>query len=358
MSTSGPQRPRGSATSFREQFELGRALRDYVARRLVQPIEARIEARVSTGRIARESEVSVQAGLDALGLTVQPKQQELGSRFGEMKEREEKEAHARLVAGVDGCEEGVLANGPLLADRCDDLHRVLEARWAGAAKELEPELDDAPQEDEVPARGVFACGEEQVVVHPEPVSELGLLVSKQREAGQEKRAVEGSDALEGLDRQRGSENERTVGAGLDVSRPLRLLLGGQQNRRRGRALEVEPFTRRDDVRAGERHHEVRRTLAFGQWIAGTETRQYPHSILNGGGAILGGDDFDRPMSVKRLERVRSSHGDKAMKGDGGSFDLPSHTALTGIYRFSNKLQLNPPVDDGPQQSAAPPEVMR
>ena len=122
-------------------------------------------------------------------------------------------------------------------------------------------------------------------MHAQPVPELGLLLPEQRETREEQRAIERGDALVGFDGQRGGEDEGAVGAGFDVGRPLRLLLGGQQHTRGRRPLEVQPLARRNHVRAGEGHHELRRTLAFGQRLPGGEARQYPHSVLNGGSAI-------------------------------------------------------------------------
>ncbi len=171
------------------------------------------------------------------------------------------------------------------------------------------------------------------------MSELGLLSAEDREPREQQRAIQRGDALVGFDGQCRGEYERPIGARLDVGGPLRLLLGGQQDTRRGRSLEVEPFARRDDVRTGERHDEVRRALAFGQRLAGAETSQHPHSVLNGGGAVLRGDDFDRPMSVKGLERVGSSHVDGATSGEDRA-SRSTHTPLTGISRFSNKLRLS------------------
>src|SRR6185437_6574701 len=156
-----------------EQLELRGALCDDAARRLVQPVEARIEPRVTAGRVARETEMAVQPSLDAFRLAVQPKEQQLGRRFGEMKEREQEEAHTRVVARVDGGEERWFAQRTLLADRCDDLHRMLEAGWARASKELKPQLGDPSQERQIPARRILARGEEQLVVDAQPVSEFG-----------------------------------------------------------------------------------------------------------------------------------------------------------------------------------------
>ena len=175
------------------------ALRDDASRSLVQPIEACIEARIAAGGVARQREVAVQPRVDALRLAVQAEEQQLRRRLGEMEQREEEEAHSRLVGGVDGREKRGLANGPLFANRRDDLHRVLQPRRSGAAQHVDPQLDDAPQKHEIPSRFVFGRREEQIVVGAKPVAKLGLLVAEHSETGEEQGAVERGDALVGLD---------------------------------------------------------------------------------------------------------------------------------------------------------------
>ena len=74
-----------------------------------------------------------------------------------------------------------------------------------------------------------------------------------------RRAVERGDALVGFDGQRGREDERAIGADLDVRGALRFLFGGE-NRADGDAApsKSSQSLAAIDVGAGERHDEVRR----------------------------------------------------------------------------------------------------
>src|SRR5947209_3786126 len=117
---------RRSAARLGEQLELRRSLLDDTSRRFEQPVEARVEARISARRVTREGEVTVEPCVDALRFTMEAKEQQLGRGFGEMKEREHEEAHSRLVGRVDGLEERGLAQWALFTDRRDELHRVFE----------------------------------------------------------------------------------------------------------------------------------------------------------------------------------------------------------------------------------------
>src|SRR5262245_52600876 len=103
-----------SAAGFGQQLQLRRSLSDDAARRLVQPVEARIQSRIAAGGVARETEMAVEPGLHALGLSVQAEEQKIGRGFGEMEERECEESHSRFVSGVDRREEGGLADRTLL----------------------------------------------------------------------------------------------------------------------------------------------------------------------------------------------------------------------------------------------------
>src|SRR5678815_1146342 len=51
---------------FGQKLELGRSQLDGAPRRFVEPIEARIESRITTGGVARQREVAVEARFDAL----------------------------------------------------------------------------------------------------------------------------------------------------------------------------------------------------------------------------------------------------------------------------------------------------
>src|SRR5262245_49219342 len=89
-----------STTGFGQELELRGALRDDAARRLVQPVEAGVQPRITAGGVARQGEMAVEPSLHALGLPVQPEEQQLRRGFGEMKEREQEEPHPRFVGDV------------------------------------------------------------------------------------------------------------------------------------------------------------------------------------------------------------------------------------------------------------------
>src|SRR5512143_3311997 len=122
-----------SSAALGQQLELGGPLGHDLAGRLVQPVEAGVESRITAGGIAGEREVAVEPRFDALGLTVQSEEEQLGGCLGQMEEREDVEAHARFVGGVDGAEERRLADWAFLANRGDNLHGVLETGRTGAA---------------------------------------------------------------------------------------------------------------------------------------------------------------------------------------------------------------------------------
>src|SRR5690349_20084006 len=99
-----------SRAGFGQQRELSSSLGDDLSRGLIQPVEAGVEAGVAAGGISRECEMAVESCVDALGLSVQSKEQQLGRGLGEMEQREHVEAHASLIDRVDGAEERGLTN--------------------------------------------------------------------------------------------------------------------------------------------------------------------------------------------------------------------------------------------------------
>ena len=152
------------------------------------------------------------------------------------------------------------------------------------------------------------------------MAKLRLLVAELGESGQEQGAVEGGDLLVRLDGERRREDERAIGADLDVRRALSLLFGGEQGAGRSGALEVEPFTGRDDVRAGQWHDELGQRRLSRRSLAGAEPREHAHCELDRRRPVLGRDDLHGPMAVERLERVRRKSGgrDRRRSHVGGS----------------------------------------
>src|SRR4029079_808226 len=126
---------------------------------------------------------------------VNPKKQQLGGCLGQVKEGKEKEAKSILLERVGGGDDHVVARGSLLPDRRDDLHRVLESGRTRAAQDVRPQLDDAAQQDEIPARVILGAREEERFVRLEPLAELGLLVSELRESGEQQRSIQHGNAL-------------------------------------------------------------------------------------------------------------------------------------------------------------------
>src|SRR5678815_1146343 len=86
---------------FGQKLELGRSQLDGAPRRFVEPIEARIESRITTGGVARQREVGGEARFDARRLAVNPKKQQLGGCLGQVKEGKEKEAKSILLERVE-----------------------------------------------------------------------------------------------------------------------------------------------------------------------------------------------------------------------------------------------------------------
>src|SRR4029079_11181506 len=186
---------------------------------------------------------------------VNPKKQQLGGCLGQVKEGKEKEAKSILLERVGGGDDHVVARGSLLPNRRDDLHRVLESGRTRAAQDVRPQLDDAAQQDEIPTRVILSARKQQRLIRFEPLAKLGLLVSELRESGEQQRAIQHGDSLGGggIDRQRGSEDEGAIRAGLDVSGALRPLCEGENPCRRRATSEIEPLARRDSIGARERN---------------------------------------------------------------------------------------------------------
>jgi len=341
-----------SRAALGQQLELGGALGHDLARSLVQPVEACIEAGISAGGVAREREMTVEPRRDALGLAVQTEEQQLSRGLCQMEQREDVEAHARLVGRVHRSEEHRLTHGALFANRRDDLHRVLETRGASSAENVRPELDDAAKQVEIPALGVLGRGEEDSLVGAKPIAELCLLMCELRETSQQQRAIQRGRPFVRLERERGGQDESSIGAGFNVRRALGLLFAGQDGGGRRGAVEIEPLRRRDDVRPGQRHHEVGGRLRFGRRVTTAQPRENPHPVLNGGRTVLGSDDLDRPMAIQGFERTLSGHDALATVGQGGTAS-PSHPSLTGLRTISNNSRLSEPTQVTTTVAVAP-----
>ena len=87
-----------------QQLELCGSELDGASRGFVQPVEARVESRITAGRVTGELEVAVEAGLDARRFAVDAEEQQLCRGFGQVKEREQEKAKSILFDGV--CREG------------------------------------------------------------------------------------------------------------------------------------------------------------------------------------------------------------------------------------------------------------
>ena len=112
---------RRSAASLRQELELCGALRNDATSRFEQPIEARIQTRITSGGVTREHEVPVQSLIHALRFTVEPEEQQLGARFRQMKEREQIELQLDVFGVRCLGEECGFTSWSLFANRCDCL---------------------------------------------------------------------------------------------------------------------------------------------------------------------------------------------------------------------------------------------
>ena len=329
---------------FGQQLELGRSERDDSSRRLVQPIEARVQPRISAGGVAGQREVAVQPRLDALGLAVHAEEQQLGRGLGQMKQREEKKRIRVCSAASTVAKIAASRIGPLLADRRDDLHRVLEARRTGAAQHVRPHFDDASQQRQVPARRVLGAREEQRFVG---ASTIGGTRSACSRAGRGRRATAFGTARRRVRRDRPgsaavSTNARSAPASMWAAR-CASLFGGQPRRRRRGSLEIEPFAGGDRVRAGEGNDEIRQRLGRRWRLAVAQPRQHAHGVAKGGRAVLRRDNLDRPMAIQVLERIDRlyrglCHEEKSMAGTARLPDTVSDIAQTDECRTGNSVR--------------------
>src|SRR5438034_5523500 len=83
---------RGASGRVREQVELRRSPRDDASRRFVEPVEGSVTARVARGGFAGERERHENPLANVGRLSVQPEEQQLGGRIGEMVEREKEKS--------------------------------------------------------------------------------------------------------------------------------------------------------------------------------------------------------------------------------------------------------------------------
>ena len=237
-------------------------------------------------------------------LTVQAKEQQLGRGFGEMEEREGVEAHPRLVRRIHSREEFGFAHRAVFADRRNDLHRVFEARRPGTAKHVRPQLHDAAQQDEIPARFVLGARKEQLFVGAEPGPELGLLVPELSEPAEEQCAVQRRNAL-----------VRPDGQGIAVRMNARSAPTSMWAARCA-SCSAESIAVGAAAPSKSSHSPAAMTYAPARGTTnsggGTErsTASPAHSRVNTpmlywscGGAVFRRDDLDRPMAVECFEGV-------------------------------------------------------
>ena len=135
-----------------QQLELRRTLLDDARGRFVQPLQRGQDLHVARRRGTSERQRDVDALRDVVRRAVDSVQQKLRRGFAEMEEREQIEAHPHLLRFVEARQQLSLPRAALLANRRHELHRALESRGSGAAEDFCPQLDDAPQEQQIPAQ--------------------------------------------------------------------------------------------------------------------------------------------------------------------------------------------------------------
>ena len=122
-------------------------------------------------------------------------QQKLRRGFAEMEEREQIEAHPHLLRFVEARQQLSLPRAALLANRRHELHRALESRGSGAAEDFCPQLDDAPQEQQIPAQLPVVTRKELATMHRQPGAEALCLAGNVRECDNEQHAIERADLV-------------------------------------------------------------------------------------------------------------------------------------------------------------------
>src|ERR1051325_4910130 len=172
-----------SRPGIREEIELRRAPRDNASRRFIQPVERRVNAGVARSGFAGQGEREIQPLTYVAGLTVQPEEQKLRRSIRDMVQRKEEKAQRHVLGLVETLERLALAIGSHLADRRDELHRVVEAGRTGAVQDFRPELDHAPQIRRRPiavagARGVV---EQLGAMQRKPAAEFRVAAAYRRE---------------------------------------------------------------------------------------------------------------------------------------------------------------------------------
>src|SRR4051812_16338333 len=180
---------------FGHELELRRAGLDDESGRLVEPVAGSVETRIAGSSLTGEEHPPIQLVRDAVGLSMETEEQQIGRRFSEMEEAEEMETQPRLFLLRDFSDEGGFTVRPLFPDRGDDFHGAAESRRPVASQDVGPELDDAAQEYGIPTLVRADRGENRSAEDQQPLLEVAGSISDASEGGQHERAVENRGVL-------------------------------------------------------------------------------------------------------------------------------------------------------------------
>ena len=230
-------------------------------------------------------------------------QQKLRRGFAEMEEREQIEAHPHLLRFVEARQQLSLARAVLLANRRHELHRALESRGTGAAEDFCPQLDDAPQEQQIPAQLPVVTRKELATMHRQPGSEVLCLAGNVRECDNEQHAIERADLVVEIEGSRSKQAKGAAGTRAQESAPLPQLGWTCDRKWTAEPLELQPLAGRDIEGTREGEQILRRR--FRSLARCTAAQRTQHVVRKGNERrpLLRAKRGDSPVLFERDQRV-------------------------------------------------------